>query len=248
MVVELRLILAGLLFLPFFRKPELKQHLIASGIGIIQVGLMYLFFIRAFKYLQGSEIVLLTASTPILVAVCSSFFGQRFKLSYLFCIFLSVIGAVIVIWDRVSLNFLLNGIFLMMLSNFCFALGQVLWKQYVKEMDTKLMMSAYFSAAAFILPFSIINTDFTAFSLTIGQSLSILYLGIIPTGLGFWLWNKGAKRVTPISLSVMNNLKIPLAVLFAIIIFHEEINITHFIIGSVFVLISIVLSHILVKD
>lgn len=248
MVVELKLIFAGLLFLPFLKKLNLKKHLIASLIGIIQFGLMYVLFIRAFRYLQGSEVVLLTTSTPILVAVCSAFFGQRFKLSYLFCIVLSVLGAVIVIWDRVSLNFLLSGVFLMLLSNFCFAFGQVLWKQYVKEKDVKVMASAYLAAALFVLPFSIINTDFAVFSLTAGQSLSILYLGFVPTGIGFWLWNKGAKMVSPIALAVMNNLKIPLAVFFAISIFHEKINTTNFIIGSSFVLISIILSHILVKS
>lgn len=246
MVVELRLLVAGLIFLPFFRKVGLKKHLLAASIGVIQFGLMYIFFIRAFKYLQGNEIVLLTTSTPILVAICSAFFGQRFKWSYLICILFSVIGAIIVIWDNVSFNFLLKGVLLMELSNFCFALGQVLWMQYIGENDVKLMSSAYLTAAVFVLPFSILNTDFATFSLTTSQSLSILYLGIIPTGIGFWLWNRGTKLVTPTTLAIMNNLKIPLGVFFALTIFNEKINFGHFVIGSVFILASIILSHLLI--
>lgn len=246
-VVELRLLLAALIFLPFFKKPEFKKHLIVSIIGIIQFGLMYLFFIKAFKYLQGSEIALLTTSTPILVAICSAYFGQRFRWSYLFCILLSVLGAIVIIFDRVSLNFLVNGVCLMLLSNFCFASGQVLWKQYVRENDVKLMFSAYLAAALFVLPFALLSTNFTAFSLTATQALSIVYLGVIPTGVGFWLWNKGTKAVTPITLSVMNNFKIPLGIFFALVIFNEKINLAQFTIGSILILISIILSYKLVK-
>lgn len=247
MVVELRLLLAALVFLPFFKKLELKNHLTVAIIGVIQFGLMYEFFIRAFKYLQGNEIVLLTTSTPILVAICAAFFGQRFRWSYLVCIIFSIIGAIIIIWDNVSFNFLLKGVLLMELSNFCFALGQVLWRQYIGENDVKLMSSAYFTAALFVLPFALINTDFAVFSLTVKQGLSILYLGIIPTGIGFWLWNKGSKLVTSTTLAVMNNFKIPLGVLFALVIFHEKINFSHFILGSIFILISVVFSHLLIN-
>lgn len=243
MVVELRLLLAALIFLPFFRKSSGKKHLTAAFIGIIQFGLMYIFFLRAFKYLQGNEIVLLTTSTPILVAICSTFFGRRFKWSYLMCIIFSVIGAIIVIWDNVSFNFLLKGILLMELSNLCFALGQVLWREYIGGNDSQLMASAYLSAAVFVLPLAVINTNFTTFSLSATQWLSILYLGIIPTGIGFWLWNKGSKLVNSTTLAIMNNLKIPMGILFALVIFHERINVTNFGIGSVFILAGIILSH-----
>ncbi len=243
MVVELRLLLAALIFLPFFKKSEGKKNLIAALIGIIQFGLMYIFFLRAFKYLQGNEIVLLTTSTPILVAICSSFFGRRFKWSYLICIIFSIIGAIIVIWDNVSFNFLLKGVLLMELSNFCFALGQVLWKEYIGENDSQLMAAAYLASAVFVFPLAVINTDFATFSLSATQWLSVLYLGIIPTGIGFWLWNKGAKLVNSTTLAIMNNLKIPMGILFALVIFHERINLANFTIGSIFILTGITLSH-----
>jgi len=52
--------------------------------------------------------------------------------------------------------------------------------------------------------------------------LVLLYLGIVPTGLGFYLWNKGAARVSAGVLAVANNLKIPLAVLCSWFIFSES--------------------------
>jgi drug/metabolite transporter (DMT)-like permease len=242
-IVELRLIVASLFFLPFLKIKALKTFLKAGLIGIIQFGLMYIFFLRAFKYLQGNEIVLLTASTPILVAICSGFIEQqRFKLVHLVSVILSVLGAVIVIWNNTRFSFLINGVLLMGLSNFCFALGQVLWRKYIGEADSKLMFAAYFTAAVFIFPIAFINTNIQIFSLNFNQWLTVLYLGIVPTGIGFWLWNKGAKLVNSTVLAVMNNLKIPMGGFFALVFFHERINLSYFIFGSSLILIGIILS------
>ena len=96
------------------------------------------------------------------------------------------------------------------------------------------------------MPLAIINTDFATFSLTTTQWLSILYLGILPTGIGFWLWNKGISLVNSTTLAIMNNLKIPMGILFALAIFHEKINLANFAIGSIFILAGIILSHLVI--
>ena len=47
---------------------------------------------------------------------------------------------------------------------------------------------------------------------------------LIPSGLGFYLWNKGSTRVSYGSLAVMNNFKIPAAVLIAWLVFSESVE------------------------
>ena len=64
-VVFCRLFIATLFFLPFIKKMDLKKHFLAALIGVIQFGVMYLCFIKAFKFLQGNEVALLTTTTPI---------------------------------------------------------------------------------------------------------------------------------------------------------------------------------------
>jgi len=49
----------------------------------------------------------------------------------------------------------------------------------------------------------------------------LLYLGLLPTALGFYLWNKGATRVGAGLLATANNLKVPLAVLVSWLVFGE---------------------------
>lgn len=246
-VVFCRLLIAFLIFLPFSKKLRIKKHLIAFFVGMIQFGLMYLLFIKAFKFLQGNEIAILTTTTPVFVAIWSIIFGEKFKPVYIFCILMSVIGAGIIVWNNMTFNMIVKGILLMESCNCSFALGQVLWKKFVGDNDVNLMSSAYLGAFLFVLPFSLLAVDFTNIVLTKGQIFSILYLAIIPTGIGFWLWNKGAEKVKYSTLAIMNNLKIPLGVIFAIIIFHEKIDIVNFIIGSVIILLAILVLQFVLK-
>ena len=246
-VVFLRLLIASLIFLPFIKKLDFKKHFVALGIGIIQFGVMYLCFIKAFKYLQGNEVALLTTTTPIFVALWSILFGEKFKPIYIFCILLSVIGAIIVVWKNISFEMIVKGVVLMETCNCSFALGQVLWKKYLDKINVPLMSSAYFGAFLFVLPFCIFNVDFSAIHLTKMQIFSILYLAIIPTGLGFWLWNKGAGLVKYSTLATTNNLKIPLGILFSILIFKEHINILNFSIGASLIIFATLFLHLYLK-
>lgn len=238
-VVFCRLFFATLIFLPFLKKFNLKTHLTAMLIGVFQFGIMYLTFIKAFKYLQGNEVALLTTTTPIFVAIWSCFFGEKFKPIYILCILMSVIGAGIIVWNNLKFDIILKGVVLMETCNCSFALGQVLWKKYIGNETSNLMASAYFGALLLILPSVIFSIDFSNLIITKPQILSLLYLAIIPTGIGFWLWNKGAKMVKYSTLSVMNNLKIPFGVIFSILIFHEKIDIVNFIIGSTIIIFAI---------
>ena len=246
-VVFFRLLIASLIFLPFIKKLTLKKHITAMFIGVFQFGLMYLMFIKAFKFLQGNEIAILTTTTPVFVAVWSSIFGEKFKLVYILCILMSVVGAGIIVWHNMTFNMIVKGIVLMETCNCSFALGQVLWKKFINGNDFNLMSSAYFGAFLFVLPFAFLNVKFSAVSLKSGQVLSLIYLGVIPTGIGFWLWNKGAEKVKYSTLAVMNNLKIPLGVIFAIFIFHENIDMINFVAGTLIILTSILLLQYILK-
>jgi drug/metabolite transporter (DMT)-like permease len=49
----------------------------------------------------------------------------------------------------------------------------------------------------------------------------VLFLGFIPSGLAFFLFNHGALKVDPASLAIVNNLKIPLAVVLTLLVFGD---------------------------
>jgi drug/metabolite transporter (DMT)-like permease len=127
----------------------------------------------------------------------------------------------------------------MELSNLAFALGQILWRKYITSNSLALMLPAYFGASLLTFLSYLIFSKEKMLALTDTQWLSILYLALIPTGIGFYLWNSGAKKVSETTLSVMNNLKIPIGAIFAILIFKENINIKNFLIGLLLILVAI---------
>lgn len=243
-VIALRLLFAILVFLPFFKRVDFKTHLKAFFIGIVQFGVMYVAFLNAFKYLQGNEVALLTTTTPIFVAFWAMLFGDKFKMIYILCILMSVIGAGIVVWQNLEFLQIVKGVLLMETSNCTFALGQVLWKKFIPDeiKSENLMASAYLGAFALVAPFVIFNNEIST-NLTSLQLFSIIYLGVIPTGVGFFLWNRGSKLVKSSTLAIMNNLKIPFGVLFSIILFQEKIDVLNFLIGSFIIFLAIIIMN-----
>lgn len=249
LVVVLRLFCAVLIFLPFIKRIAYKEHLKAFFIGIIQFGVMYFAFLKAFKFLQGNEVALLTTTTPVFVAIWASLFGDKFKFIYILCILMSVLGAGVVVWQNLEFSQIVKGVLLMETSNCTFALGQVLWKNFIPNeiKSENIMASAYLGAFCLMVPFVIVNNDFSLTTINRLQFLAILYLGIVPTGIGFYLWNKGAKYVKSSTLAIMNNLKIPFGVLFSILIFHEKINVLNFVLGSSIIMLAILILHLRLK-
>ena len=68
--------------------------------------------------------------------------------------------------------------------------------------------------------------------LTVNQFMVLLYLGLIASGLCFFLWNIGARKASVGSLAVMNNVKIPLAVAVSLLVFGETANLTDLLLGG----------------
>ena len=75
------------------------------------------------------------------------------------------------------------------------------------------------------------------------QFLILLYLGTIASGLAFFLWNAGARRVDTGALSIFNNLKIPLAIAVSLLVFHEKTNIPRLLLGGGIVLAALILNE-----
>ena len=114
-------------------------------------------------------------------------------------------------------------------ANLCFAMGQVLyarWQQaeMVGETDAGAMAWMYAGAAAFVGVVLLLQGLGEAKPWSRESILTVVYLGLIPTAVGFWLWNRGVARVSGGTAAVMNNLKIPLAMVVAWTVFGESVN------------------------
>jgi drug/metabolite transporter (DMT)-like permease len=82
-------------------------------------------------------------------------------------------------------------------------------------------------------------------SLSGPQILTLAYLGIIATGLGFFWWNIGATRVDTGVLAAANNAKIPLAVLVSIFVFSSQAKLLPTLTGLAVVVVAMLIPRML---
>ncbi|MEL6431677.1 MAG: EamA family transporter [Planctomycetota bacterium] len=190
-----------------------------AAIGGVQFGLMYVLVHRSYAYLAPHEVALLTITTPIFVVLIAALRERRVAARALLGAVVAV-GAALVLRSKgaasdADARFWI-GFALVQGANAAFAFGQVVYGRLRRGRSARaaaedfawMYMGAFTVAGAVAL----FTVDPSSLSLTGEQALTVLYLGLVPSGLAFYLWNLGATRVRAGVLAVMNNLKIPLAV------------------------------------
>ncbi len=223
-----RLGLALLVFLPFLRFRGLKASLVFSlfAVGAVQFGLMYLAYNASFKLLPSHEVALFTLTTPVFVTLAADALEKTFRARALLAAVVAVAGAMVVISKGTAPAADLTGIALVQLCNIAFAAGQVFYRRirltHPALVDRNIFALLYAGGFAITLPIALYQTDFATFTLTTAQIWTLLYLGVIASGLCFFAWNYGGTRVGTGLLAVFNNAKIPLAVACSLLIFGES--------------------------
>lgn len=233
-----RLFTAALVFLPFtkFKKipPVAALKLIMTG--LVQFGVMYIAYLAAFRTLKAYEVALFTIFTPIFVTLINDAFSKRFNLLHMAVALVTVAGTAIIEWESIQSPGVLNGLLLVQLSNLCYAFGQIYYRrlmsQYPDLKDREVFGYLYLGAVIITATATIAFTPLASLTITTKQAATLLYLGAIASGLGFFLWNIGARRVNAGALAVFNDLKIPLAVAVSLLVFGESTNLLRLLVGG----------------
>lgn len=230
-----RLGLALVVFLPALRLRGLGWRVLLelAGIGAVQFGLMYLALNASYRHLAAHEIVLLTLTTPLFVTLFADAFERRFHPRGLLAALLAVVAAGVVVFRAASVRSL-EGVVLVQLANAAFAFGQVVYRRrrprFGPGPDRAFFGVLYLGAFVLTLPFALAGGGAPA--LTGSQLATLLYLGVLASGLGFFGWNLGAARVRPETLAVFNNAKVPLGVLASLTFFGEQASLARLAIGG----------------
>lgn len=245
LAIFLRLLFAFLVFVPFlnfrtlFRVESLKTMLI----GILQIGVMYLFYYNSFKYLSVSEVALFTISTPLIISIIGNIIERRFILRQLFSVILVVFGAAIIKWSEISNDYII-GFLLVQGANVSFGLGQVLYRKVISEQNQIQKFALFFLGA--LIPISIVlvsRATVDLFQISNLQWGALLWLGLVASGLCYYLWNTGAKLVSYGELAVMNNAVIPAAILVNVIFWGAKIQWTSFLLGAFIIICGILIEN-----
>lgn len=248
-VAVMRLLCAGIVFLPFLRIKLIPKRNAwrLVFIGAVQFGIMYVLYLRAYAYLQAFEVVLFTIFTPVYIALLDAALEKRWEWRHVLAATLSLIGAGIILWKDAPSSDIAIGFILMQFSNLCFAAGQLSWRRerlkIPKVRDSQVFGLLYAGAVAAALVASLFSTDWLNLRLTLNQIGVILYLGVIASGLGFFWWNLGATRVNAGTLAVMNNAKIPVGIVVSLLFFNESADGPRLLTSGLIMLIAVGLAE-----
>lgn len=250
--VFIRVALASLVFLPFtkFRGVPLKLSMGIMAIGSVQIGLMYLFYYNSFLYLNVTEVALFTIFTPFYVTLIYDAVSFKFKSLYLVSVGVAVLGALVVKYGHINEGFL-TGFLLVQGANICFGAGQSAYKALLERFDgvAQKDVFGYFHFGAFFVVFAAflmfgnpqkINPDMS-------QIIVLIWLGLVASGLGYFLWNSGATQVDSGVLAIMNNALIPAAIVVNLVFWYKDTDIARLIVGSILLYISLVVHKRIMK-
>ncbi len=247
-VAAIRLLFSLLVFLPFLRLRGLnkKDLLQLLALGAVQFGAMYSLYIACFAYLPAHLIAMFTTTTPLLVVFFNMLLEGRNVRAFWLASILAVIGGLVLRFNHKYADINWYGVLLLQLSNAAFAIGQVWYKRFAAARkdwkDTQSFAIIYAGGAATCVLMAIATADWSDVTcISVRQWWLLAYLGIVASGLCFFMWNRGATRVNPGMLALMNNLKIPLGVLAPVLLLQESCNLPAMALSLLLFMIAILL-------
>ena len=206
-------------------------------IGALQFGLIYVFYIQSYQYLPAYLIATFTITTPIFVVLFSqALMKESFSKNGILSVILVLIGSLMMRFNLANPLDYWFGFILIQCANMFFASGQIMFKKWHTENSDKDIVhnfSQMFFGATIVTSLFYFQTLDVQNILSTTNLLSLIFLGLCSTGIGFLLWNIGATKVSNTRLAIMNNVVIPLAVLNSFFIFGEDINILLFMPGLI---------------
>ncbi len=244
-----RLLIAFLIFLPFLKFKKINGKLAVKLFitGLLQFGIMYLTYLAAFRTLKAYEVALFTIFTPIFVTLIDDFFAKKFNLLHFATAAITVAGTWIIEGGNVQTAGFISGFLLVQASNLCYAFGQVYYRRVMAQTeglkDRDVFGYLYLGAVVVTGLATAILVPVSSISLTAKQIWTIVYLGAVASGISFFLWNIGARKVNAGTLAIFNDLKIPLAVFVSLVVFGEKTDILALMIGGAIILVALALNE-----
>lgn len=248
-----RMAFSLLVFLPFlkYKKLNRRKFLLLALDGFLQFGIMYIAYTASFNYLKAYEVALFTIFTPIYVTLIDGAFNREFNPNFLLSALMAVAGTYIIEGGQAVNSGIWWGFLLVQISNLGFAFGQVFYRRLMADeaglKDRDVFGALYLGAFVGTGIVTLIFTPLASLHLSLTHWWTLIYLGVFASGICFFLWNMGARKVNAGALAIFNDLKIPLSISVSILVFGEKANLTTLLIGGGIIVLSLVLNEISVK-
>ncbi|MED3552588.1 DMT family transporter [Cytobacillus praedii] len=240
-----------LLFIFFMFKKKISWNLVKSNalfliLSGIALGGNWVFLYQSYDYTSIANATLGYYFAPVFVMILSPFvLREQLSIKKIVCIGVAVIGMLMILGEGVSTSDsddLLGLSFGLIAAAFYAAL--LLLNKFIKDIGKLELTIIQLGTTTFLLmPYVFLTSGFGIFEVSSSSIPFILILGIINTGIGFWLFFSGMEGLKGQSIAMLSYVDPFVAILISAIILQEEMTIIQ-ILGGVLLLGSTFISEI----
>jgi len=240
-----RVLLATVIFLPVTRWRGIPGQL-KLGImlcGALQFGITYALLYRSFTFLTVPEVLLFTVFTPLYITLIDDALNRRFSPGALAAAAVATLGAVIIRYDQLSDDYL-TGFLMLQAANITFAAGQTGYRHLMHARPLPVAAwrtFGYFFIGALIvaLPSYLIFGNRELLPSNQLQWSILIWLGVVASGVGMYLWNRGACHVDAGTLAIMNNALVPAGLVVNLTIWGHNEPLLPLLVGGAIIVMSL---------
>ncbi|MDA8852271.1 DMT family transporter [Hyphomicrobiales bacterium] len=214
-------------------------------IGILGFSVPFSIIAWGAQYIPSSLVAILMGANPIITLILAYFLLPNSSLSFRMAVgvFLGLLGIILLVGfgnfssDLYQFQFI-YGQLAVLTGTFSFALASILLKNSPQEHSFERALGSLIcgSVIGLFLAYFFSDTSLILSNISFKSLVSIIFLGVFPTGIATVIWFKIIALKGPIFLALVNYLIPVWALILGIFLLNEKIN---FIIGFGLILITI---------
>jgi RarD protein len=240
-----------LLLIFFMIKKKISWNLVKSNalfliLSGIALGGNWIFLYQSYDHTTIANATLGYYFAPVFVMILSPFvLREHLSIKKIVCIGVAIIGMLMIVGEGVSASRsddILGLSFGLIAAAFYAAL--LLLNKFIKDMGKlELTIIQLGTTTLLLMPYVFLTEGFGIFEVSSSSIPFILILGIINTGIGFWLFFSGMEKLKGQSIAMLSYVDPFVAILISTIILQEQMTIVQML-GGVLLLGSTFVSEI----
>ncbi|MFP5105878.1 DMT family transporter [Neobacillus sp. C211] len=240
-----------LLLIFFMIKKKISWNLVKSNalfliLSGIALGGNWIFLYQSYDHTTIANATLGYYFAPVFVMILSPFvLREQLSIKKIVCIGVAIIGMLMIVGEGVSAprsDDILGLSFGLIAAAFYAAL--LLLNKFIKDMEKlELTIIQLGTTTLLLMPYVFLTSGFGIFEVSSSSIPFILILGIINTGIGFWLFFSGMEKLKGQSIAMLSYVDPFVAILISAIFLQEQMTIVQML-GGVLLLGSTFVSEI----
>lgn len=224
----------------FMRKRTITWKLVkANGCILffsgIALGGNWMFLYQAYDHTTLTNATLGYYFAPVFVMILSPFIlKEQLPVKKIICIGIAILGMLMIVGNGVSASGTedLLGIFFGLLAAACYA-ALMLLNKFIRLMGRiEITIIQLGITALLLLPYVFLTEGFGVFEVSKSSVPFIIILGIVNTGIGFWLFLSGMEKLKGQSIAMLSYVDPFVAILISAVILREHMTLVQILGGA----------------